>query len=92
MVQSKLSEQHRTVVFTDEEALSISNIIRSFNPEDATEALEEVAQNLFRNVTDLDTDIGGYYFILRQLSGFHTQLFERLKPLGKAYFAAENHQ
>ncbi|PVD50810.1 hypothetical protein DC498_17715 [Terrimonas sp.] len=87
--QNKLFEKERTVTFTEEEAEVISRILFSFCPADAAEALEEIAQNLLNDTEKLHSDIGQHYFLLRQLKEFHAALFERLKPIRRAYHEAE---
>ena len=91
MSKNQLPESARTVIFTEEEAELISEIVSIFNTEQATESLEKVAQNLFNTVGEggLMADIGYHYFILCQIRRFHSGLIDRLRPVGEAYQEVE---
>lgn len=83
-----LSEKERTVTFSLREAEFIADTINSFDKNDAVRALEEVANQLFNNIENVHSDIGNYYYLLRQLREFHEKLIDRLEPVGLAYSKA----
>lgn len=75
----------RTVVFSDEEARAIHHLMIAFNPDDVTEAIENVFLELLNHMSDIAADFGTEYYTLLEVRTFYKKLKSSLTPVYEAF-------
>lgn len=80
-----LTDEQRTVTFSEQEAKAIYRIIQEFDPNSIADAVEDVFQQLLNNSAMLDADLGDEYFALRRIKSFYADIHQRLTAIYDAF-------